>query len=196
MLAPFQHKASLLEGALGLAAPLVVMFAAPWLYLRFRRATLSEAERRRFLFLVAAGIALALLPFIHHTWQGIVAFTSEGSHEPGYVYARFVSWLSSLIASLFTGFGLAFLFSLPAIYALKRWHAEHSAAASIGIMVIAAMGIWAVAYGLSLLSIWLSVEGHPRWDYWPTQEAVIVLALLAVGAIAAGSIYPRIMARA
>jgi hypothetical protein len=55
------------------------------------------------------------------------------------------------------------------------------------------MGIWAVDYGLLLMSIWLAVDWPFRWDYWPHQEAVIVLAMLAVGGLAAGLIYPRVL---
>jgi hypothetical protein len=191
-LAPFNHRASALDSAILLLIVLVAMIASAWLYLYFRRDLDDTVERFRWLFLLVASIALAF-GFFHHLWQGILMLTSEGSNEPGYPYKALASWISTLIGSLFTAFGLAFLFGLPAIHVLKRTNREHDLLASIFAMVIAAFGIWVAAYGLSLLSISLIIGDLPDWAYWPTQEAVIALALMPVGGLIAGFLYPRIV---
>ena len=196
VLAPFSHRASIFYSALGLAAPLVAVFASAWLYLRFKRDIADRAEWRRFIFLTGAAIVLSLPGFIAHLWSGIVTFTSAISPEPGYVYVSFVSWLSTLIGTVFTGFGYAFLFGLLAIYLLRRMNREQNLFGSALVMVAAALGIWLTAYGLGLLSMSITVGVLPSWDYWPTQEAAFALAILLVGAIAAGPIYSSVLQRA
>ncbi len=189
--ASFGHRSNPLELVLALVLPLVTIFAGAWLYLRFRRDESEEKERRRFLFLLTVGVILSLPGFLNHLWLGIVSLTSPMSPEPGYADTWLVSWISTLIGSVFTGFGLAFLFGLPAIAILKRTNREGDLALCLPMMILAAFAIWVAAYGLALLSLTLTLGEPPDFDYWPTQEAVIAFPLLLIGGIGSGFLYHR-----
>jgi hypothetical protein len=154
-----------------------------------RRSTVDDLHPLRFRFLLTAGLVCAIPPVAQLIWQGSIGLTAEASHEPGYMPLMLLSLISSFIGSFFVGVGSVFLFGVPAIDYLKRNNREGSVVACAVAMFLAACGIWIALFGLSMLSLMMTIGEPPTWDYWPTQEAVIALAALAVGGLIAGVIY-------